>query len=49
MKLLVLVATVALITCESLSEHDILSEMRVEFVQMKAEMKQFAEMKAEIS
>jgi hypothetical protein len=47
MKLLVLVATVALITCESSSDHDILSEMRVEFALMKAEMKQFAEMKHE--
>jgi hypothetical protein len=46
-KLLVLVATVALVTCESSSDHDILSEMREEFAQMKAEMKQFAEMKAE--
>jgi hypothetical protein len=48
MKLLVLVATVALVTCESSSDYDTLSEMREEFAQMKAEMKQFAEMKAEM-
>jgi hypothetical protein len=60
MKLLVLAATVALVTCESSSGHDILSEMREEFAQMKAEMKdemkkiaqleaENTEMKAEIS
>ena len=38
MKLLVLVATVALVTCESSSDYDTLSEMREEFAQMKAEM-----------
>jgi hypothetical protein len=47
MKLLVLVATVALVTCESSSDYDTLSEMREEFAQMKAEMKD--EMKAQIS
>jgi hypothetical protein len=49
MKLLVLVATVALVTCESSSDHEALSEMREEFAQMKAEMEEFAQMKAEIS
>ena len=49
MELLVLVATVALVTCESSSDHDTLSEMREEFAQIKAAMKQFAEMKAEIA
>ena len=49
MKLLVLVATVALVTCESSSDYDYdtLSEMREEFAQMKAEMKD--EMKTQIS
>jgi hypothetical protein len=49
MKLLMLVATVALATCESSSDHGTLSEMREEFAQMKAEMKQFAQMKAEMT
>jgi hypothetical protein len=55
-KLLVLVATVALVTCESLSGHDTLSEMREEFAQMrsdnaemKAEMKKIAQLEAEIT
>jgi hypothetical protein len=53
-KLLVLVATVALVTCESSSvDGDILLEMREEFAQMKAEMKaemkKVAQLEAEIS
>jgi hypothetical protein len=56
MKLLVLVATVALVTCESPSDHDALSEMREEFAQMrtenaemKAEMTKIAQLEAEIT
>jgi hypothetical protein len=48
MRLLVLVAAVALVTCESSPGHETLSEMREEIAQMKAEVKQFAEMQAEI-
>jgi hypothetical protein len=48
MKLLVLVATVALVTCETSSDHEALSEMREELAPMEAEMKaENAEMKAE--
>jgi hypothetical protein len=51
MKLLIFVATVVLVTCESSPvDGDILFEMREEFAQMKAEMKaETAQMKAEIS
>jgi hypothetical protein len=47
MKLLVLVATLALVTCESSSDHDTLSEMREEFALMKAEMKKIVQLEAE--